>query len=573
MSLHPDPRVAHGQLLAGVARYPLLHAALTRHQSFRGGPMSFRGREYLVELYCIAQREGFDAVKAPQLGLTELLLQLAFQEAGWEGRIVGYALPTGDLRNGFVGRRVNKLLREVPTYRARLPGADLDDLRKGGTGSLRLKRLGSGLIQFLGAGSDGDFVEFSADTLILDEYDLCLGASELNVEKASDRLLEGRDPRFYRLGNAEISRAGISALFQEGDAREWCWKCPRCNEWQPIDWQKSIISEDHSTPTLLDAQALTDRTRDVRILCRRCRRFFAREEAPERCWIPHRPSIPRRSYRMCRWDATRYSIRSMWESYAIARASSTKARAWWRANGARVWEISSGKITRDDVMAGAILDPMNPGGRGVTAGIDVGTLNHVVVSDLQRGPSGRLERPAVWAGSVASEKALLDILERHRVQTAVIDAAPEPRFAARIRDGAREFGCQVFLCHFVRTVKASDELFGMTRKNEGNGITVDRTQVFDAAADAIHHGRMLGEAWRENPEAAAPDVGENYARLWPSDIDTALGFIPQITEPVRSIDEKGLPFWTKTEKADHYRLADVYDLIAAVLFSTGGSYG
>ena len=68
------------------------------------------------------------AVKAPQLGLSELLIQLALQEAGWEGRIVAYALPTGHLRDGFVNRRVNRLLRDVPAYRNRVREVDLEEL-------------------------------------------------------------------------------------------------------------------------------------------------------------------------------------------------------------------------------------------------------------------------------------------------------------------------------------------------------------------------------------------------------------------------------------------------------------
>lgn len=532
--------------------------------------MSFRGREYLVELYAVAQREGFDAVKAPQLGLSELLIQLALQEAGWEGRIVAYALPTGELRNGFVGRRINRLLRDVPAYRSRVPGADLEDMRKGGTGSLKLKKLGGGQVLFLGTGSDGDFVEFSGDTLVLDEYDLCWAASELNVLKAEDRLLESSSPKVFRLGNAETSQRGITSIFEEGDAREWSWRCPRCNAWQPIDWLKNVVDESSGVPQLFDADALKDPTRDVRILCLRCRRPFLRQEATRKAWVANRPGAGRKSYRMCRWDSSRFTLRSMWNAYLKARVSATKLRAWWRAVAARVYEPASGRITPSDVLGAAILAPMDATARGVTAGIDVGTLCHVVVSDLDRGPTERVERRAVWVGSVATEVGILDALQRHRVEVAVIDAAPEPRFAARIRDKAREFGCRVHLCAFGPAARVSDEPFGMVRKSDGNGITVDRTQVLDAAADAIRWGRQIGETSRDTPY---PDVGEDYARLWPSDVDTALGFVPQVCEPVRAIDDKGRAYWTKTERADHYRLADAYDLIAAVLYSTGGRYG
>ena len=110
----------------------------------------------------------------------------------------------------------------VKEYRELLPrGKDL--------GNNRMKRLGSGSVLFLGSNTTGDFVEFSADTIIVDEIDQC---DEDNLSKAKDRIRASSDPRIFRLGNPTLPTVGISRIYNETDQRLWFTKCPHCNEWQ-----------------------------------------------------------------------------------------------------------------------------------------------------------------------------------------------------------------------------------------------------------------------------------------------------------------------------------------------------
>ena len=152
-------------------QHPLLGISLLHHRNTRRQPMKFADRPYLVELYCDAPKiDGFDAMKCVQVGWSELLIQLVLERAGWAGRICGYVLPSYQLRDRFVRRRVIPLVEKdddtgVAAYQNLVPADD--------PGSLRHKRFGKGALLFLGSNAVNDFIEFSADVLVVDEYDRC----------------------------------------------------------------------------------------------------------------------------------------------------------------------------------------------------------------------------------------------------------------------------------------------------------------------------------------------------------------------------------------------------------------
>ena len=80
---------------------------------------------------------------------------------------------------------------------------------------------------------------------------------------------------------------------------------------------------------------------------------------------------------------------------------------------------------------------------------------------------------------------------------------------------------------------------------------MDRTQIMDATFEEI--------------------VG--VKRSIPVDAFNSLGFVQQMTAPVRVLDsEKGRIRWEEGSQPDHYRLADVYDRLAFDLTQMTGSY-
>ena len=592
--------------------YPLIGSALLRHRSTRGRPMSFRWRPFLVELYAdlahggkVGPRDGVpggaDIVSAPQTGKSDLFIQMAIHEAGWEGRFVAYVLPTQGKRNDFVTRRINTHLQEVPAYRARLPGGDEGTARIPETGNMKTKRLGSGMMLFLGANTDTDWVEFSADTMILDEYDLCWEASFRsdgtvgNLDKANDRLREGREPRLFRLGNPEIARGGMEALWAAGDQRDWHFRCGHCGERQAIEWDVNIArQEDSGRWALRDRDAVLDPDAPVRPVCRRCARPFDRDPAGA-CWVPASLVARRRSYRISRFDAIDQPIRPAWEEFLEALVDTQKMRGWRRGWEGRAWEPASARLTREDIVDAAVLGTNDPAGGdaysgAMTMGVDVGAVLNVIVSRLVRGAGGRTERRAVFVATVGSFEQVLDVAKRYRVRTAVVDARPETRKAQELRDDLKRVGIDCWLCQFSPSARADREEFAMRLDQRARVVTVDRTQLLDVSADACRAGAALGRAlssaglrqppvWTDlEPAVRAvalaplPDPGIDGVRLWPSDVDTVLGFTAQMRAPQRLLKENGTIVWDERGQPDHFRLTDAYDLLAMKLDGRGGSF-
>jgi hypothetical protein len=572
MSILPQLGQTQGEILR---RWPLLGHALLHHRTIRGDPMDFTTRPFQVEMYADFNRiEGADIVKAVQTGQSEMFTVLSLHQAGWEGRIVAYVQPVDRIRNRFVSTRVNPLLRSVPEYRQRLPGAMAEELDKGDTGSLQKKAFGSGLLLFLGAKTDGDFVELTADTFIVDEYDSAYAAGPHNLERVRDRLKEAKRAQHFRLGNPEIPRGGIEALYSEGDQRLYHWRCAGCGERQPIDWLLNVVDRDDAGRWVpRDPAARKDPHAPIRPLCRRCGRPFARE-AQGAAWVPLAPLSARRSYRPTRFDVLSEPFRALFDEWIQAQASAMKLKEWWRRNAGRAHEEAMDGVTEEQLRALACLGAMDHRGgdeyrgRAMTAGIDVGALLHVTISESVLAEHGRSESRVRWTGTVRSKDQAADLLRRYRVRTAVIDQDPETRMVEELQRETARFGCTLWLCRFHATPRTTQQEFGMRMIHETGEVRVDRTQVFDVATEDLHLGAALGPIYSRG-EVPSPE--REGARLYPSDALDTLGWIPQMEAPRRIATENGTIVWSEGDKADHFRLADVYDRVARELDQMGGN--
>ena len=119
---------------------PTIAQAMIHHANTRGEPMSFRDMPYLPQMYRdIPNLDQVSVMKAVQTGLSEFFICQTLYEAGWQGRIVAYVLPTFSIRDRFVASRVNKILMSSKSYRDKLPKAN-------DVGNNRIKRFGKGSI-------------------------------------------------------------------------------------------------------------------------------------------------------------------------------------------------------------------------------------------------------------------------------------------------------------------------------------------------------------------------------------------------------------------------------------------
>lgn len=538
--------------------FPLLGRALTAHRNKRGGPISFVNRPYLVEVYTEG-RDFDDAVfqKAVQTGISEWMIQLLLDAAGWRGRIGAYVLPTYTVRNRFVQSRINPLLSTVPEYRERCPsgGFSTDGGEHAGGGAARstaLKHFGrDGAIMFLGSETANDFVEFSADILIVDEFNKC---NAENVALAGNRIRESPYPQRIYVGNPEAPGHGICREYAQTDCRRWFHRCSRCGERQAIDWFRQIVERDSAGRWVARDRAGA-RDGHVRPICVRCRRPFERV-AEGGLWVAERPSVARRGYKMSRMDILNESLAKLVREWIEAQGNPDLIRSFIRSVTGEGYELEGARLTDSDLQAastGPALDPIGGEAYGrqvVTCGIDVGAVQNVVVSVVTRDAEGKPIRRAAYIGAVPFSE-LASILRRFRVQVAVIDIGPETTKAQELRDEMAADGIMVWLCRFYPSPRVGTQKYGMRLDYQTQVVEVDRSGVFDASHDDI--------------------VGKR--RQFPADVAAVPHWSSQMRAPARTLDAaKGRIVWDEGGVPDHYRLAECYDRVACDLLDQGGQF-
>lgn len=560
--------IDHATVTASVhARWPLLEIARAHHSNRRAESISFADKPYLISLYAeLPTMEDASFVKAPQTGLSELLIQHILWSAGWRDRICAYVLPTYVVRDRFVSERIDPLLLRTPAYAARLPGGELGLAE--GSENLKRKRFGPrGSLLFLGSNTPNDFLEFSADVAIVDEWDVCV---EEHVAGIHDRVSESSYPQVIRVSNARREK-GIETYFAAGSQEQWFQRCTRCGHRQAIGWESHIVHVDALglwRPRDTEREADRD-LGDLRPVCERCHRPWERV-AEGGAWVAEYPRRPERSFRITRLDvlsshADRQPIRSAFVEFIKAQGNPTLLSLFWMGKLGRLYRSAGSRVSDEDLDRASTEPPLDPnGGRdydqpAVVMGVDVGAILHVTISVLGTRPGkGEDDEQYVRRGryvcTVPSFDEVIRLIDLFRVDACVIDAAPETHEAKRVRDhyrnGAGEDRCSVWLARFHATPRVGADELAVRLDYEEHVITADRTQLLDVTYAEIRDGR----------------------RTLPSDVDTVLHWRDQMRAPVRKIEgERAV--WDEGTAADHFRFADAYERLALELWTRSGGAG
>lgn len=574
MSAHPASTALverHGRVESAVHEAsPLLRNAREIHRARRGDPILFHDKPFLPALYAeLPRQERADVRKSGQTGLTELLIQLMLYEAGWEGRICAYVLPTDKKVGQMVADRIDRLLEEVPAYRRLLPYGQ-SDRRLPDIGNLSRKKLGPGTLLFFGAETRNNWTEWSGDTLIIDEYDDC---AEENVALGLDRIKvahrEGRS-RMIQVSNPTAGPGrGIDRLWAAGSRGSWFQRCTRCGHRQCIDWFTHIVERDDAGRWVPRDHARAGEDGhllgDLRPVCVRCRQPFERVAegglwVHERSPTQHRftvtmgepdclPTGPRHQpYRdlYARWIAAQDNDALIASFYIMALGKPRQPEG-----GAMSAETLQKAATGPAIDATGATTP----GKMVIMASDVGTVFHVtiaeVIPDLDLPDGGK--RRKLWVGTARSWADLEAIRRRFHPGLVVVDNGPETTagrdWCAAAEEASQDEAakgegpvCYAFRCAFHGGARAAGSDLALKLDVGARLVTVDRTQAMD-------------RAWY--------DLRDGLCVL-PSDVLAVPSFSSQMCAPIRQVNESsGQAFWTKGN--DHYRLADTYERVALSL--------
>ena len=548
-------------------RYPFLGTVRVHHTNKRAQPMSFADKPYLIPLYALLPKlSEADFSKGVQTGLSELLIAYVLHQSGWNDRICAYVLPQYKTSERFVADRVDPVILRTPAYRERLPGGMLGIETVSGTkGNLKRKRFGRrGSLLFLGSNTPADFVEFSCDIAIVDEWDNCEMA---NVAKIRDRTYESENPQVFRVSNPRIPGRGITRRWKQGTQAKWFHRCTRCGERQSLDWFRHIVRQDNLGVYFpRDEERANDaRLGDLRPVCQRCRKPWERV-ADGGVWVSAEPGRETPSFHISRLDvlASRRDpqpIRTAFAEFVKALTDRDLLKAFHEGFLGLSYEAKGSSVTQEMLDAASEGQPAMDyaggsayGDKTVVCGVDVGSVLNVKVSTLAVTDDERhpYRREPVWVGAVGEFEDLIALQERYAVDVMVIDAMPETRKAKEVRDHfAYEGTCQVWLARYHPTPKVGADAFGIRLNYDESVVTVDRTQLLDTTMDDLANGRCL----------------------LPGDVDTVLGFSAQMRAPKRKLDEKTQrAVWDEGTDPDHYRHADAYERIAVEIHDRSGGY-
>ena len=515
------------------------------HRNTKRQRMDFSDKPYLIPIYYDISPEKV-IQKSVQCGISEMLIciSIAYAEKGYS---VLYVLPKFALRGRFVANRIDPLLEIVPEYRNLLENAI------GDSDSMTLKHLGQGVINFVGSNSASEFIEFPADLIIVDELDRC---DLTNLELADDRLDASELKHKIKISTPTTKDFGINNYYSLSDQKEWHIKCESCNEWQPILWDVNVVRQiSENDYELLDTKydkSLKGKSpkgeskvdtitgdypegdysqRDYHVFCHKCGNPIDRLSKGE--WVRKNDSLIS-GYHISQLFTPQTTIKNLWELFQEALFDNTKLQVFYNSKLGLPFIPKGSNIAKnilDDCRQEWLMESTSK--KRCSMGVDVGSVLHVRISSLE----GDV-RKAEYIGIVNDFNELSLLIERYNVRYCVIDMYPETRKVQEFQSVHRN----IWLCRFTNSISIGAR--GYNKKEDDQIIDADRTQVFDRLVASIQRKKLA----------------------LPKNAGLIDKYYEQMQAPVRKKDEdKNRYYWSEGSNADHYFLAELYDLLAAEL--------
>jgi hypothetical protein len=498
------------------------------------GPYSAKHHPWVKEMHNSKAPFNY-AMKGAQLGVTEILINLAFYTLDQLHRDVLYVLPTTKNSSDFSKSRFSPALKNSP-YLASL----FTDIN-----SIELKQAGSNTLYIRGSRGDSNLKSIPVSVLLMDEVDeMSQRAISLALERLSGSLFKS----VWGISTPTVPNFGIDKLYRSSTQEHFTFKCPCCGRHTELVWPDciEIIGEHVSDP----------RCHDSFLKCKECGGRLEHQAKPEflkdAIWNPTNPGNP---------DIRGFAISQLY-SFTVTPGEIAVAHFKGFGDEASNVEFHNSKLGLPYIGDGAkVIDddveacirshtkdsprPIIGGERLITLGCDQGKWNYVEVTEwtfdqLSTDLNASATAKVLYETKFHEEdwNLLDDLMREWQILACVIDADPQIMEARRF---ARRFPGYVHLCRFRRGVTARE--ISVTDDGDYAPIaTVDRTSWMSAA---------LGRFQKPRNIILPCDVSHDYRE--------------HIKSPVRTYvrDETGNPRATFVSTgADHFALARTYSEIA-----------
>lgn len=395
--------------------------------------------------------------KAAQMGITEAAINTALWFLDVCGEGVMYGLPSEDQIKSFVQVRVNTSVRASPKIEAKVRDTDNVDV----------KLVNGRPLYFRGSIARSKLREIPVGLLVRDEVG---EMNEVGRELMTARLGASAYSWILDLGNPQFPETGIDLEYRGGDQSVWVLPCECGAELEPR-WPDSVQK-------VMGEWCL---------VCPECHKSLDKSEGK---WVPQNPGAPYRSFRMSQMISPAVEPWELVAAWEAAQGNATRLQEFYNSKLGVPWAPSGARIT-DEILAALprLGDMPLASDRATVAGVDVGSVLHVVIR--------RLEGGTIWAGHT-DWVGLSRMMSAHKVQKCAIDAAPE---TSKAKEFAKQFAGRVILVRYT-----SNQTTGVKETVEDGVVywSVDRTESMDEAL-----GRITNR--EEAIPANAPE--EFYAHL------------------------------------------------------------
>lgn len=210
----------------------------------QGFPVEFRDRKFLWDIY--EDMSPLQVIlKAPQIGLTTLMLIKSFWVAKYLRKDIVYTLPTSNDVNDMAGGKINRIIAQNPVFESWVKDHD----------SVTSKRVGDNTIYYRGTWMNKAATQVASQLNIHDEVD----ASKMDVIEQYETRLQAQAGgwRWY-FSHPSLPDYGVDIFWQQSDQKHWFIACKACEELQYLSWPESINQETKTFQCKKCYQPLTD---------------------------------------------------------------------------------------------------------------------------------------------------------------------------------------------------------------------------------------------------------------------------------------------------------------------------
>jgi hypothetical protein len=463
----------------------------------KGVPLEFKQHAFLKDIF-----DDFTPVqtfrKASQVGFSTMMILKTLYAARYRNYNIIYTLPTAGDVGQFVGSKVNPIIQNNPVLAYWTKDKD----------TIEQKKVGQSFIYYRGTMSSKSEKEKSegGTAIILTSdwnvHDECDRSDQVTLEQYESRLDNSQFKGRCYFSNPTNPKTLSQDLYELSDQKHWFVKCPRCNEWQYLDYWRNIRDG-----AFVCCKCAGEISSEVRRAGRWIKKYRNREISGY--WINHL---------VCPWISAE----------AIQKQFETKSKAYFYNFVLGLPYVGSEIVVNRDLILKNLDDHNNLHERNVM-GVDVGLTKHFVLMNQQG---------VFRTGALESWDEIEMLLRQYDVECCVIDALPDLTEPRKLRD---RFPGKVWLSYFKKDVRSGDFI---KWDSDTHTVYSDRTKAIQWVIDDMVERKLRFQM--------RLDDLENYIRHW--------GNIYKVTEK----DSLGIErdVWETSGSEDHYVFAQIYACLA-----------